>query len=53
LFLFNEEGMRFFNTGGPYNPLYHYMLSADQRLHEENVMRLIEQQAYFILHAPR
>ena len=45
--------MRFFNTGGPCNPLYHYMLSADQRLHEENVMRLIEQQAYFILHAPR
>lgn len=39
--------------GGPCNPLYHYMLSADLRLHEENVMRLIEQQAYFILHALR
>lgn len=45
--------MRFFNTAGPCNPLYHYMLSATARLRDENVMRLIEQQHYFILHAPR
>lgn len=45
--------MRFFNTAGPCNPLYHYMLSATARLRDENVMRLIEQQNYFVLHAPR
>jgi len=45
--------MRFFNTAGPCNPAYHYMLSADARLQDENVARLIEQQAYFIVHAPR
>lgn len=45
--------MRFFNTAGPCDPHYHYMLSAHARLLDENVMRLIEQNAYFILHAPR
>lgn len=45
--------MRFFNTGGPCNPDYHYMLRAEARLHDENVLRLIEQNAYFIVHAPR
>ncbi len=45
--------MRFFNTAGPCNPEYHYMLPATARLMEENVMRLIETQGYFIVHAPR
>ena len=45
--------MRFFNTGGPCNPDYHYMLRAEARLQDENVLRLIEQHAYFIVHAPR
>ncbi len=44
---------KFFNTGGPCNPEYHYMLPATARLLEENVMRLIETQSYFVVHAPR
>lgn len=45
--------MKFFNTGGPCDPNYHYMLPAAARLREENVMRLIETQSYFVVHAPR
>lgn len=45
--------MKFFNTAGPCDPQYHYMLPATARLREENVMRLIETHSYFILHAPR
>lgn len=45
--------MRFFNTAGPCDPRYHYMLDADERLQDENVDRLIAQNAYFIVHAPR
>ncbi len=45
--------MRFFNTAGPNDPARHYTLPATRRLAEENVMRLIEQQSYFVLHAPR
>ncbi|MCW5857238.1 MAG: hypothetical protein KIS63_03045 [Caldilineales bacterium] len=44
---------KFFNTGGPCDPEYHYMLPAAARLLEENVMRLIETQSYFVIHAPR
>ncbi|MCE7986892.1 MAG: AAA family ATPase [Caldilinea sp. CFX5] len=45
--------MRFFNTTGPCDPQYHYMLEADERLQDANVERLIAQNAYFIVHAPR
>lgn len=45
--------MRFFNTGGPCNPQTHYMLSATQRLEAFRVHQLIEQEGYFVLHAPR
>jgi len=45
--------MKFFNTGGPCDPEYHYMLPAAARLREENVMRLIETHSYFVVHAPR
>ncbi|MBI3958840.1 MAG: AAA-like domain-containing protein [Chloroflexi bacterium] len=45
--------MKFFNTAGPCRPEYHYMLPAAARLREENVMRLIETQSYFVVHAPR
>lgn len=45
--------MKFFNTAGPCRPDYHYMLPAVARLREENVMRLIETQSYFVVHAPR
>lgn len=44
---------RFFNIGGPCNPGDHYMLPAAERLHDENVLRLIAQKSYFVVHAPR
>ncbi len=45
--------MKFFNTAGPCDPALHYMIPATRRLADENVMRLIEQGGYFVLHAPR
>ncbi len=43
--------MKFFNTAGPCRPEYNYMLPFAGRLPE--VLRIIDQQGYFILHAPR
>jgi len=43
--------MKHFNIGGPCRPENHYMLPASTRLPE--LRRLIDQQAYFIIHAPR
>ncbi len=45
--------MRFFNVAGPCNPEYNYMLPATARLAENNVDRLIRNQSYFVIHAPR
>ncbi|MFL5349552.1 MAG: hypothetical protein ACJ8AT_32555 [Hyalangium sp.] len=42
---------RWFNTAGPCRPDYHYMLPAMRRLPE--VRRLIDQEGYFVVHAPR
>jgi hypothetical protein len=42
---------RWFNVAGPCRPDIHYMLPATERL--PDVMRLIAQQSYFVLHAPR
>ncbi|NMF84056.1 ATP-binding protein [Nodosilinea sp. P-1105] len=42
---------RWFNTAGPCNPAIHYMLPATERL--PNVERLVAQQGYFVIHAPR
>lgn len=42
---------RFFNVLGPCNPGRHYMIDPESRL--PKVRRLIEQDAYFVLHAPR
>jgi hypothetical protein len=42
---------RFFNTAGPCDSDRHYMLPPEQRL--ANLRQLIEQQQYFVLHAPR
>ncbi|HYO52632.1 hypothetical protein [Archangium sp.] len=42
---------RWFNTAGPCNPADHYMLPAMRRLPE--VGRLIDQNGYFVVHAPR
>jgi hypothetical protein len=43
--------MKYFNTAGPCRPELHYMLSASNRLPE--LRRLIDQQLYFVIHAPR
>ena len=45
--------MRFFNTAGPINPEDHYCLDPSERINLEEILFLIEQKKYFILHAPR
>jgi hypothetical protein len=45
--------MRFFNTAGPIKPELHYHLPPLERLHKEEVLLLIAQEKYFVLHAPR
>jgi hypothetical protein len=45
--------MRFFNTAGPVNPQDHYCLSALNRFDLNEILSLIQQKKYFILHAPR
>jgi predicted AAA+ superfamily ATPase len=42
---------RHFNTAGPCKPAIHYMLSPTARL--PNLVPLVEQQHYFVIHAPR
>lgn len=45
--------MRFFNTAGPVNPQKHYCLPPLARLNVEELLGLIRQEKYFVLHAPR
>ena len=45
--------MRFFNTAGPVKPELHYCLPPLERLDLSELLNLIEQQKYFVLHAPR
>jgi len=45
--------MRFFNTEGPVRADLHYLLSPLSRWDLDEVLRLIDQQKYFLLHAPR
>ncbi|MCP4106532.1 MAG: hypothetical protein GY749_13525 [Desulfobacteraceae bacterium] len=45
--------MRFFNTTGPVNCEKHYCLPPLGRLDIEEIRHLIDQEKYFILHAPR
>ena len=44
---------RFFNTAGPIKPELHYHIDPLSRLDWEEVRRLINEQRYFVLHAPR
>lgn len=44
---------RFFNTAGPTNASDHYCLSPLVRIKLDEVLPLIEQKKYFVLHAPR
>ena len=43
---------RFFNTTGLCNPEDHYMVDPFRHLYAD-VLRLIENQQYFVVHAPR
>ncbi len=45
--------MRFFNTAGPVKCHKHYCLPPLERFDLENIVSLIEQEKYFVLHAPR
>ena len=45
--------MRFFNTAGPVRCDEHYCLPPLERFDKEEVLLLIEQKKYFVLHAPR
>jgi hypothetical protein len=44
---------RFFNTSGPVVPARHYSIPPLERLDLDDVLRLIRDQRYFVLHAPR
>ena len=44
---------RFFNTAGPVNCADHYCLSPIDRLNLPEILQLIQQKKYFVLHAPR
>jgi len=49
-----ERGlMKFFNTAGPVNKTKHYKVDPLQRWDLEEILSLIENEKYFILHAPR
>ena len=45
--------MRFFNTAGPVFPDIHYCVPPLERLEVDELLLLIRQRKYFVLHAPR
>ena len=45
--------MRFFNTTGPVRPNDHYHVPPLDRLALDEVLTLVQQKKYFVLHAPR
>lgn len=46
-------GTKFFNTAGPIKSDIHYNVNPLTRINTDEIMLLIQQQKYFILHAPR
>jgi hypothetical protein len=44
---------RFFNTAGPVNVDRHYCLPPLERFHLPDILQLLQEQKYFVLHAPR
>ena len=44
---------RFFNTAGPVVPADHYVVPLEKRLDVDELLMLIQQKKYFVLHAPR
>jgi hypothetical protein len=45
--------MRFFNTAGPCNIEDHYTIPPLERFDLDDILMLIDQEKYFVLHAPR
>ena len=45
--------MKFFNTAGPVNKDMHYKIDPLHRWDLEEILHLVKQEKYFILHAPR
>ena len=45
--------MRFFNTTGPVRPDKHYSIPPLERLDLDDVLDLVRNERYFVLHAPR
>ena len=45
--------MRFFNTAGPMRPEDHYCIPPLSRIDEGELLTLVRQKRYFVLHAPR
>jgi len=45
--------MRYFNTTGPVNCQKHYCLPPLERFDLDEIIHLIQQEKYFVLHAPR
>lgn len=45
--------MRFFNTAGPINSDDHYCIPPLERLSLNEILTLVNQKKYFVLHAPR
>ena len=48
-----KRKLRFFNTTGPCNPDKHYMLPPKDRLVGAQLSRYIDDELYWVLHAPR
>ena len=48
-----KRSLRFFNTTGPCDPDYHYMLPPEDRLVGAQLHRYIKDRLYWVLHAPR
>lgn len=44
---------RFFNTAGPVNREDHYFIEPLERINLNEILTLIDQKKYFVLHAPR
>ena len=44
---------KFFNTAGPISRNLHYYVDSKKRWDFQEVLNLIKQEKYFILHAPR
>ena len=45
--------MRFFNTTGPVKPARHYHIPPLDRVNLAELRRLVDEERYFVLHAPR